>query len=215
MNSVANSWREQVIAHDRYMSELRGSGQSAGHGLGPANRSGFTNRNLDPHRTDDEVLNRLFAVLGSGTEVLDVGGGAGRFTLPLATRASLVTVVERSSDSVELLKSRAEEAGIDNISVINEPWEDAKTPMADMVLCSLVLHHVTEVVPFVEKLQQHATGKVVVVEMAETPGSMDRPFHERVYGSAPTPLPGLARVMELLWSMDIYPDVEMIDPRPS
>lgn len=212
MNPVAEAWREQVHAHDRDMSQLRGGGHGAGHGQGPANRSGFTNRNLDPHRTDDGVLNRLFAALGSGTEVLDVGGGAGRFALPLATRANLVTVVERSADSVELLKSRADEAGIDNITVINEPWEDADAPMADMALCSLVLHHVSEVAPFVEKLQQHAKDRVVVVEMGETPGSADRPFFERVYGSAPTPLPGLAKVMELLWSMDIYPDVEMVEP---
>ncbi len=194
------------------MSALRGGGHGAGRGQAPANRGGFTNRRLDPHRTDDAVLNRLFAALGSGTEALDVGGGAGRFALPLATRANRVTVVERSMDAVELLKSRADEAGIDNITVINEPWEDAEAPMADMALCSLVLHHVAEVAPFVEKLQQHATDRVVVVEMGETPGSVDRPFFERVHGSAPTPLPGLSKVMELLWSMDIYPDVEMIEP---
>ena len=84
--------------------------------------------------------------------------------------------------------------------------------MADVVLCSLVLHHVADVGPFVEKLQRHARDRVVVVEMGETPGSADRPFFERVYGSVPTPLPGLAKVMEMLWSMDIYPDVEMLDP---
>ena len=214
MNSVADAWREQVHAHDRDMSELRGGGggHGGGHGQGPTNRGGFTNRNLDPRRTNDETLNRLFAALGSGTEVLDVGGGAGRYALALATRANRVTVVERSTDSLELLKSRAEEAGIDNITIINEPWEEAKAPMADMVLCSLVLHHVAEVAPFVEKLQRHATDRVVVVEMGETPGSSDRPFFERVHGRAPTPLPGLSKVMELLWSMDIYPDVEMIEP---
>ena len=214
MNAVIEAWREQIQAFDRDMAELRGAGREhgAGAGQGRANRSSFVNRQLDPHRTDDEVLNRLFAALGSGTEVLDVGGGPGRYALPLATRAKLVTVVERSADSVELLKSRAEEAGITNITVINEPWEDATAPMADMVLCSLVLHHVAEVGPFVEKLQRYAKDRVVVVEMGETPGYVDRPFFQRVHGSVPTPLPGLAKVMELFWSMDIYPDVEMLDP---
>ncbi len=214
MNAVIEAWREQIQAFDRDMAELRGTGREHGAGAsqGRTNRSSFVNRQLDPHRTDDEVLNRLFAALGSGTEVLDVGGGSGRFALPLATRSNLVTVVERSADSVELLKSRAEEAGITNITVINEPWEDATAPMADMVLCSLVLHHVAEVGPFVEKLQRYAKDRVVVVEMGETPGYVDRPFFQRVHGSVPTPLPGLAKVLELLWSMDIYPDVEMLDP---
>ena len=214
MNSVADAWREQVLAHDRDMAAIRGTGHEHGQGQGRAGGFGYANRPLDPYRTDDEALNRLFAALGSGAEVLDVGGGAGRFALPLATRAKLVTVVERSADSVELLQTRASDAGITNIAVINERWEDAKAPMADMVLCSLVLHHVMEVAPFVGKLQQYATDKVVVLEMGETPGSMDRPFYERVYGSAPTPLPGLSKVMEMLWSMDIYPDVEMITPEP-
>ncbi len=214
MESAIEAWREQVMAHDRDMAALRGSGHEQGQARGRAGGFGYANRPLDPHRTDDAALNAMFAALGSGTEVLDVGGGSGRFALPLATRADKVTVVERSSDAVELLKSRAAEAGITNIDVINETWEDAKAPVADMALCSLVLHHVLEAEPFVGKLQQYATDRVVVLEMAETPGAMDRPFYERVYGFAPTPLPGLSRVMELLWAMGIYPDVEMITPEP-
>ena len=209
METVVNAWREQMLAHDREMEALRGAAQAHGQAQG---RFNFTNRPLDPFRTDDAALNALFAALGSGKSVLDVGGGSGRYALPLATRADKVTVVERSSDSLDLLRSRAEEAGIANITIINEPWEDANAPMADMVLCSLVLHHVLEAAPFVGKLQQYATGRVVVLEMGETPGSMDRPFYERVYGLAPTPLPGLPKIMELLWAMDIFPDVEMIEP---
>ena len=214
MHSVFNAWREQILAHERDMQALRGDGQEHGHGQGRPGGFGYANRPLDPYRTDDAALDGLFAALGSGTEVLDVGGGAGRFALPLATRAKRVTVVEHSEESLELLNSRAAEAGITNISVINESWEDAHAPKADMVLCSLVIHHVPEVVPFVSKLQDHATDQVVLVEMIETPGAVDRPFYERVYGSSPSPLPGLARVMEVLWAMDIYPDVKMLSPEP-
>ena len=148
MQSVFEAWREQIEAHERDMQALRGDGDEQGHGHGHGHGHGrqggfgFTNRPLDPHRADDAALNGLFAVLGPGTEVLDVGGGSGRYALPLATRAKRVTVVEQSEDSVELLTSRAEEAGIDNITVINEAWEDAEAPTADMALCSLVLHHI-------------------------------------------------------------------------
>ncbi len=31
-----------------------------------------------------------------------------------------------------------------------------------------------------------------------------------MYGSAPTPLPGLPDVLNLLWAMDIFPDVAML-----
>ena len=123
---------------------------------------------------------------GPDTTVLDVGGGAGKFALPLATRAKHVTVVEPSADSVEMLRSRAAEIGLTNLTVIQSPWVEADAPSADVALCSLVLHHVPDAAPFVSKLQDHATDRVVVVEMMETPGALEIPFYERVHGSAPT-----------------------------
>ena len=217
MEPAFKAWREQIQAHERDMQALRGDGHEHGHGHGHGKpgRFGFTNRPQDPHRTDDAALNGLFAALGTGTEVLDVGGGTGRYALPLATRANRVTVVEQSEDSLEILATRAEEAGITNIAFINEPWEDAQAPKADMVLCSLVLHHLENVVPFVSKLQDHAMDRVVVLEMIETPGAVVRPFFEKVYGSAPSSLPGVAKLMGVLWAMGIYPDLEMMVPEPA
>ena len=167
---------------------------------------------LDPYRTDDPVVNGLFELVGDDTEVLDVGGGAGRLALPLATRARHVTVVDPSEDSVELLKSRMEEAGLTNVTVVNEPWEEADVPSADIVLCSLVLHHQLEVVSFVKRMEQHARDRVVVLEMMETPGAVYGPFQERVYGAAITPLPGIPKLLALLWEMGIFADVSMFSP---
>ncbi len=220
MDSVIDAWREQIMAHERDASALRGgdghghghSGHEHGHAHGHGGHGGFaySNRPLDPFRTDDPVLNSLFAVVGPDTTVLDVGGGAGRFALPLATRTKHVTVVEPSADAVEMLKTRAAEAGLNNITVIQSPWDEADAPSADVALCSLVLHHVPDAAPFVSKLQEHATDRVMIFEMMETPGALEIPFYERVHGSAPTPLPGLPDVLRLLWALDIFPDVAML-----
>ena len=207
MTSVFDAWREQIEAHER---DAAAFGGGHGHGHGHGHRAfRRANRALDPWRTDDPVLNGLYSLLGADADVLDVGGGAGRYALPLATRARHVTVVEPSADSVEMLISRAVEAGLANVTAISEVWEDAEAPAADMVLCSLVLHHVPDAVPFVTKMQEYAKDRVVLVEMMETPGALEIPFFERVYGSAPTPLPGLPSVLDLLWAMDIFPDVTM------
>ena len=209
MTSAFDAWREQIEAHERDAAAF-GGGHGHGHGHGQGHRAfRRANRALDPWRTDDPVLNGLYALLGADADVLDVGGGAGRYALPLATRARHVTVVEPSADSVEMLTSRAAEAGLANVTAISEAWEDAEAPAADMVLCSLVLHHVPDAVPFVTKMQEYAKDRVVLVEMMETPGALEIPFFERVYGSAPTPLPGLPSVLDLLWAMDIFPDVTM------
>ncbi len=211
MESVIDAWRERILAHEREAAAIRGG--SHGHGHGHVHRRfGYANRPLDPFRTDDPVLTHLLASLGTEASVLDVGGGAGRYALPLATRAKHVTVIEPSEDSVEMLKARAAEAGITNITAVNEGWEDAVAVAAELVLCSLVLHHVADAAPFVAKLQEHAKGRVVLVEMMETPGAVEIPFYERVYGSAPTPLPGLPDVLNVLWAMRIFPDVAMLEP---
>lgn len=225
MDSVFDAWRERILAHERDATAMRGSEGhghgghgpgSGGHAHGPGGHGGFgyANRPLDPHRTGDPTLNALFAVLPPGGSVLDVGGGAGRFALPLATLANHVTVVEPSADAVETLRARAAEAGFGNITVINAPWEDAEAPSAEVVLCSLVLHHVPEAATFVAKLQEHASDLVALVEMMETPGAAESPFYQRVHGSAPTPLPGLPDVLQLLWAMDIHPDVTMLSADP-
>ncbi len=214
MTSIFDAWREQIEAHERDAAAFgggHGHGHGHGGGHGHAHRT-FTsaNRALDPYRTGDPILNGLHAILGADADVLDVGGGAGRYALPLATRAKHVTVVEPSTDSVELLNARAAETGLTNVTAINEPWEDAEAPPADVVLCSMVLHHVSDAAPFVARMQEHARDRVVLLEMMETPGSLEIPFFERVYGSAPTPLPGLPDVLDLLWAMDIFPDVTMV-----
>lgn len=208
MTTAFDAWREQIEAHER---DAAAFGGGHGHGHGHGHRAfSRANRALDPWRTDDPVLNGLYALLAADADILDVGGGAGRYALPLATRARHVTVVEPSADSVEMLTSRAAEAGLANVTAISEAWEDAEAPAADMVLCSLVLHHVPDAVPFVTKMQEYAKDRVVLVEMMETPGALEIPFFERVYGSAPTPLPGLPSVLDVLWAMDIFPDVTMV-----
>ena len=213
MPSIFDAWREQILAHERDAAALRGGGREHGHGH-PHGGFTYANRPLDVNRDDDPVLNALYAALGQGARVLDVGGGAGRFALPLATRAERVTVVEPSADSVELLQSRAAEAGLTNVDVINAPWEEADAPEADVALCSLVLHHVADAEPFVAKMQARAKRRVLIVEMMETPGALEIPFYERVYGAAPAPLPALPDALRLLWAMDVFPDLTMLPAEP-
>ena len=205
MNSAIEAWREQVLAFDRDMEEIRGN-QEHGH-----RRPVFASGPLDPYRTDDPALNALYEIVGEGADVLDVGGGAGRFALSLATRAKSVTVIDASDESLDLLRSRVTEFGFTNVTAMHERWEDAEVPAADVAFCSLVLHHVLEAEPFVRKLEERAR-RVAILEMVETPGSVAVPFYERVYGMSPTPLPGVPKLMNLLWAMDIFPDVKMLSP---
>ncbi len=207
MNSANEAWRERVLAFDREMEDIRGEGHGHGHG-----RPVFASEPVDPYRTDDPALNGLYEFVRESTEVLDVGGGAGRFALPLATRAKQVTVIDPSVDSLDLLKTRVAEFGFSNVTAVNERWEEAEVPSADVTLCSWAIHHVVDAAPFVKKLEEQATDRVVILEMMETPGSQMAPFFERVHGKSLTALPGVRQLLNLLWDMGIFPDVTMLNP---
>ena len=205
-NSTIEAWRERVEAFDRDMEAIR-RGRERGH-----SRPVYASEPLDPYRTDDPALDALYEIVGEGAEVLDVGGGAGRFALSLATRSKSVTVVDPSAESLDLLRERVAEFGFDNVRAIHERWEDSDVPPADVTMSSLVLHHVLDAPPFVRKLEARARERVAILEMVETPGSVAVPFYDRVYGWTPTQLPGVPMLLNLLWAMDIFPDVKMLPP---
>ena len=207
LNSAIEAWRERVLAFDRDMEDIRGEQQQDGH-----SRPVFASEPQDPYRTDDPALNCIHEVIGEGAEVLDVGGGAGRFALPIATRAKSVTVIDPSAESLDLLKTRVAEFGFTNVTAVEERWEDAEIPSADVALCSWALHHVVEAAEFIKKMEERVSDRVVILEMMETPASQIAPFFERVHGKSLTPLPGVQALLNLLWAMDIFPDVTMLSP---
>jgi 2-polyprenyl-3-methyl-5-hydroxy-6-metoxy-1,4-benzoquinol methylase len=88
----------------------------------------------NPHRRDDIEVNRLLREINPSTTVLDVGGGAGRFSLPLALRCHHVTVVEPSPSMRAGLHQIAAEAGIDNITIVAKRWDEAEVAPADVVI---------------------------------------------------------------------------------
>jgi SAM-dependent methyltransferase len=165
----------------------------------------------DPRRTDDPVLDRLRRELRPQDTLMDVGGGAGRFALPLALRCRHVTVVDPSESMLQELREGAREAGIDNLTVVPGNWEDVEAAPAGVVLCSHVVYGVADIEPFIRKLDSHATKRVLLLMFADSPQSALSPFWKLVHEEERTDLPALPELVRVLWEMDIYPDVEMLE----
>ena len=75
----------------------------------------------------DDYMDRLLVRIDPqpGWSVLDVGAGAGAFSLPAAARFERVTAVDLSSGALEVLTDRAGQTGLDNIRPVHLAWEDA------------------------------------------------------------------------------------------
>jgi hypothetical protein len=200
-------WQERVEAHDAQSRKVQ---QEIGWTGGSLFDSNTASWQADPRRTGDPLVERLAAFVSADHTVLDVGGGAGRYALPLALRCRHVTVVEPSEAMVHALQAGAQDAGITNISVVPDTWEAARVQPADVVLCANVLYGPEAIVPFVHKLADNARERVLVLLSMQSPLSAYSPIWSFVHGEARIDPPALSELLEVLWEMDIYPDLTML-----
>ena len=167
---------------------------------------------LDPRRQDDPVLDLLLSMVEPGSTALDVGGGAGRMALPMALRCEQVHVVEPSNSMIEQLRESAADAGIENVSVTQATWEDAEVGAEDMALCAHVVYGVADIEPFLQKMEAHARSLVVLLAFVESPMNRISRFWEPVHGEERIDMPALPELVNVLWEMGIFPDVQMMAP---
>ena len=207
--SAVEAWRARVERHHAQSEGVMEASLREGdfwRNLAPMFRA-------DPYRADDEALNALLELTPEGGTALDVGGGAGRFAIPLALRrGASVTVVEPSPSMLEQLEAAVSEAEGADVTGVSSGWESARVESADVVLCSHVVYGVADIGPFLRKLRDHARRRVVMVSFVDSPQSGVAPLWEPVYGEERVNLPALPELMNVLWEMGIYPSVRMLTP---
>ncbi len=207
VTSAAEAWKARIEAHDEQSLRARGD-QPEPADFWSTLAAGFQ---ADPRRSDDPVVNLLSQWATPQTSVLDVGGGAGRYALPMALRCRQVTVVEPSPSMVAQLLEGAREAGIENVSTVEASWEDASVEPADFVVCANVVYGVKDIAPFLTKLDEKAGERVVLVAWMDAPPSIFSPLWKAVHGEERIELPALPELLPVLWEMGIFPNVEMLE----
>jgi SAM-dependent methyltransferase len=138
----------------------------------------------------------------AGGTVVDVGCGGGRSSLTLAPPASELIGVDRSGAMLDEFVRAATSAGVARRTV-HGSWPDVAdvTPIADVVVCNHVLYDVSDVVPFVLALTDHARLAVVVEIPTRHPMSAMSPAFRHFWNlerpDGPTPRDLVAVLDEL------------------
>ena len=93
---------------------------------------------------------------------MDVGGGAGRLSLPLALRCREVINVDPSAAMLGGYAANASQAAITNARAIQGFWLEVDPPRGSFALVNHVTYLARDIVAFVENLETAATRRVLI-----------------------------------------------------
>ena len=164
----------------------------------------------DPRRPLDANLKVLADLIEPSDAIVDVGGGAGRMSLPLALRCRSVTNVDPSARMGAAFLANAKAAGISNIELVQGEWVAANTPQGTVALVNHVTYLTRDIVPFIEKLESAGSRLVILTVNAPPPPSWNRVLFQLVHGEPEEVVPGHAELMNVLWEMGRLPDLTML-----
>ncbi|HLT20357.1 MAG TPA: class I SAM-dependent methyltransferase [Thermomicrobiales bacterium] len=171
----------------------------------------------DPHRTDDEILNRLLALGGPETTWLDVGAGGGRYALPLALHSKAVIAVEPSEGMRQVLAEQAKLHGITNLEIRDYRWpEGSDTVSADISLNAHVGYDIRPINAFIDGLERASRELCVALMMDRAPSGGFVRLWERIHGFKRQQLPAMREFVTLLLARGATPEIEIFprDFRP-
>ena len=191
----AERWREIVDAR----ASVRGSHEDPGYW----DRRAATYSRSTKVRVD-EFLQFLDPYLSPRRTLIDVGAGAGRHAVPLASRLEWVTAVEPSEGM------RARIAVSDNMTVVASTWEDAEVAPADLVISCHVLYGVAEPMPFIDKMQRAARERVFIMLRQSDLMHPAMLIRARTAGTSASPPPRFSDLFMLLIQMGIAPEVNFV-----
>ena len=166
----------------------------------------------DPRRPLDANLTALADLIEPSDAIVDVGGGAGRMSLPLALRCRFVTNVDPSASMGAAFLANAKAAGIGNVGLVKGDWLAADMPQGSVALVNHVTYFTRDIVPFIEKLERAGSRRVILTVNAPPPPSWNRVLFRLVHGEAEEVVPGHAELMSVLWEMGRLPDLTMLLP---
>ena len=168
----------------------------------------------DPRRPLTPNQETIVGFIEPDDVVVDIGGGAGRYSLPLALRCREVINVDSSAAMGRAFLANAAAAEIANVRFIHADWETIDPPTGTVALVNHLTYLTRDIVPFIEKLERAGSRRVIVTVHAPPPTHRQHRLFELVHGEPEARAPGHEALMAVLWERGILPDLRMLGGVP-
>ena len=155
------------------------------------------------------ILERMMKFISSESTVLDIGAGAGAYTIPFAEAAKKVTVVEPSKGQISRLMRRAEREGLSNIEVINKRWEDVEEEELERydLVNAAYCFHMPDIKVALQKMLNVTKNVLFLITLVEH-GFDD--VYEIIFGGKHDNSPNYIYLYNVLYQMGIPANVEIL-----
>jgi hypothetical protein len=106
--------------------------------------------------------------------------------------------------------ANATRAGVANARVIKGDWLTIEPPMGMFALVNHVTYLTREIVSFIEKLERAGRRRVLITVNSRPQPSQHRTLYQQIHGEPEEIVPGHQELVNVLWEMDILPDVQVL-----
>lgn len=168
----------------------------------------------DPRRTLEPNLAAIASYVQPDDVIVDVGGGAGRLSLPLALRCRELINVDASGAMGAGFAATARRAGIANARFLQDTWPAADPPWGDLVLANHVTYLTREIAPFLTQMEAAARRRVLITVNSPPPPAWHAQLFRLIHGEEEAIVPGHVELVNVLWERGILPDIRVLPGLP-
>jgi len=131
----------------------------------------------------DPLLDSILKELDVSDTVIDIGPGTGRWTIPLAKTTKSVTAIEPTPGMVDMLRENIRNAGLSNVDILSQTWEDASPQIHDNVICAHGMYGSPDLAMFVRKMEHFSRKRCyLTMRMPPADGILGE-LSLKIYGS--------------------------------
>ncbi len=152
---------------------------------------------------NDPTLSFLQTHLTPKSSVLDLGGGAGRLSIPLAQKNHIITIVDSSLAMINAADSHVKYLNLNNVTTFHSQWENFPNNKYDHIFSTHVLYGISDISEFISKIHSSTINSAIIIMYDKSPQSHLADLWNLFYSEQRINLPGMNELTDVIKELGI------------